>query len=275
MESQDDPEWFVNAGSKAKSGKYNWAKRIVIDSLVDPKKYPLLQLSYVKAQKKVIQYRIEFVPVDLGPEGMLHLHTQLGGLMEDGWGAFVKHGRITRLDVAVDLPMTKIDDFHFLPVQLVTTTVWRRNGKLQGYLLGKKEGNQTEVYDRKQKRIDLGKSWKGKEGARIERRLRNTKLTLPDLPGMANPFAGMSLVGMPEAPPSEQTKMLYVWNLFRRAADTHVLATILALLPEEKKTLYRKHLEAHKKSWWTPDAIWASWPAMLDALKIASPTAWE
>ena len=215
------------------------------------------------------------MPVDLGPHGMMELHSRLNNLMEGGWGAFVKHGRITRLDVTVDLPLTKIDDFHFLPQKGATMTVWRVNGKLTGYAHGKKEGNQTVIYDRKAKRIAQGKAWKGKEGARIERRLRNTTLTLPDLPGMPNPFKGMSLVGMPEAPPSEQTKMVYVWHLFRRAADTHLLATTLALLPPEKKTLYRKHLKAHEKSWWDPKAIWAHWPAMLDELKIASATAWK
>jgi hypothetical protein len=55
------------------------------------------------------------------------------------------------------------------------------------------------------------------------------------------------------------------------------LNAALAMLPdtEERRTKYRKHLNAHTQPWWKPDAIWAQWPAMLDELKIASAKAWS
>jgi hypothetical protein len=48
-----------------------------------------------------------------------------------------------------------------------------------------------------------------------------------------------------------------------------------SLLPAERKTKYRKYLAGYPTSWWDPTAIWAKWKAMLDELKIASPTAWK
>jgi hypothetical protein len=74
---------------------------------------------------------------------------------------------------------------------------------------------------------------------------------------------------------AHRSDRLYVWQLFKRAADVEGLMGALALLPEEKRTLYRKHLDANKQPWWNPDAIWANWPKMLDELKIASPAAWK
>lgn len=51
MESQDDTDWFVTAGSKSKWGQFKWAKRVVIPHLLDQSKYPLLQCAY--SAKKV------------------------------------------------------------------------------------------------------------------------------------------------------------------------------------------------------------------------------
>jgi hypothetical protein len=265
---------FLPAGSKAKWGQYKWAKRIILPSVLDVKKYPLLQCAYTA--KQITQLRIEFVPVDLGKVGMDELHMTLSDLVPGGWSYFVEHGRVTRIDVAADFPEVLMDDFHFLPIQGATTRQWRVNGKLQTYTHGKPKGNHTAIYDRKDKRIAKQKSWENKQGMRIERRIKTLPIEkLTELPSLPNPFLGMNLVSMPEAPPSEQTKMLYVWKLFHRAADAQGLTAALALLPEEKRTLYRKHLNAHVQPWWNPKAIWANWPNMLDELKIASPTAWK
>ena len=266
--------FFIDAGSKAKWGNFKWAKRITIPSLVDHKKYPLLQAAI--SGKQVTALRIDFVPVDLGEKGLSELSSVLGALMPDGWGYFVKHGRLTRIDVAVDFPKVLIDDFHFLPLQAATTKQWRVNGKLETYTHGKPAGNHTAIYDRKTKRIAQGKSWIGKEGMRIERRMKPPSIAkLTDLVKLPNPFKSMRLVSMPTAPPAEQTKMLYVWDLFRRAADAEGLVGALALLPEEKRTLYRKHLDANTQPWWNPDAIWKNWPKMLDELKIGTKSAWQ
>ena len=234
-----------------------------------------MQADYDKSGQKILQYRIEFVPVDLGPKGIKELHAHLSGYLFWGWGSFVKYGRITRLDVALDVPKAAIDSFYFLPLQGAYSRQWGVDGTLNGYSHGKRTGNQTVIYDRKEKRAFQGKSWEGKEGVRIERRLKTPQLSLKELDDLPNPFKGMNMVSMPEAPPSEQKKMLYVWNLLWRAADAQGLPAALALVPEEKRTLYRKHLKDYTEPWWEPLGIWQKWKPMLDELKIASPKAWE
>jgi hypothetical protein len=170
MESQGDKTLFLDADWKTK-GKYPWGKKIKLPSILDVHKYPLLQIKYDKTGQKILQYRIEFVPVDLGSKGMKELHLQLSGFLFWGWGSFVKHGRVTRLDVAVDVPKKAIDAFYFLPAQSATSFQWRFDGALNGYSHGKSTGNQTVIYDRGEKRAAQGKLSKGKEGSRIERRL--------------------------------------------------------------------------------------------------------
>jgi hypothetical protein len=189
---------------------------------------------------------------------------------------FMQQAGIAVLEVTTpDRQDVLVDQFHFLANQSETTMQWKVDGKLQTYTHGKPKGNHTAIYDRKAKRIANGKSWQGKEGMRVERRLKAPPIkSLLELPQLPNPFASMQLVSMPDAPPSEQVKVLYVWDLFRRAADLQGFTAALALLPVEKRTLYRKHLDDYKQPRWNPTAIWANWPKMLDELKIAWPAAW-
>ena len=266
----DDEELFKNAGKGAKWGPYKIAKRLKLPNLVDDKKYPLLQYAY--SGKKAEQLRLEFVPVDLGWEGMAGLHASLG-MVDGGWGYFIKHGRVTRIDVAVDVPNTRMDGFLFLPQQTLTTMQWKVNGQLQSLVFGKKSGNQTSIYSRNKKRLAKGQSWSGEPEVRVERRLTNLKHQMvSSLPSLPNPFSAMQMtLNLPGPPPDGKA---WEWLMFEDSVNVRGLCPALALLPEERRTKYRKHLAAHPQPWWNPDAIWAQWPAMLDELKIASSEAW-
>ncbi|MCH8685868.1 hypothetical protein [Pedomonas mirosovicensis] len=253
------------------SGGFNRAMRVALNSVLDAKRWPHLQYAYI--DKLATKFRIEFVPVDLGPEGLAELHAVLTTIMPDGWGYFVDHGHITRLDVAVDLPTVRMDEFHFLPKQGATVTAWKQDGALQTYQHGKPKGDHTSIYNRKAKRIAHGKPWKGKEGVRIERRLKGKHWPLKQLCNLPNPFASLNMIARHVGPPEGEHKP-YIWELFLRAAEHTGLPAALALLPAEKRTLYRKHLNGQALGWWDVEAIWANWPPMLDELKIASPKAW-
>lgn len=267
----DDKELFKDAGKGAKWGPYKVAKRLKLSSLVDEKKYPLLQYAY--SGKQALQLRLEFVPVDLGSNGMIELHAALG-MLDGGWGYFVKHGRITRIDVAVDIPNTRMDEFLFLPPQALTTMQWKVNGELQSIVFGKKSGNQTSIYSRSAKRLAKGQGWVGKPEVRIERRITNLKnQKVSGLPSLPNPFSKLQMtVNIPGPPPGGKE---WEWSVFEDSVKVRGLTAALALLPEERRTKYRKHLAAHPQPWWKPGAIWAQWPVMLNELKIASANAWS
>jgi len=193
--------------------------------------------------------------------------------MPGGWGYFVKHGRITRIDIAVDLPAARMDEFHALPKQGATIKVWKSNGTLQTFQHGTAKGNHTQIYNRKAKRIAQGKPWAGKEGVRIERRLIGQQLPLKHLSTLLNPFASLQLVTRHPAKPPEEPKD-YIWRLFLNAAEHMTLSSALSTLPTEKRTVYRAHLKTQGIESWDVEAIWASWPAELEELKIASLASW-
>lgn len=257
----------------AKKGKsYRIAKRIKLPSVIDAAKWPFFQYNYDDGMATGL--RIEFIPADIGHQGMLELHSVLTSLIPNGWAYFIEHGRITRIDIALDIPTARMEEFHFLPTQGATTSVWRSNGKLQTFQHGQPKGNHTQIYNRKAKRIAQGKSWKGKEGIRIERRLKGQQLALQALPGLPNPFASMALIERyPSQPPTEKKE--YVWALFLNAAEYMGIPAALALLPEERRTAYRAHLKTEKLKWWDADAIWKNWSVTVDGLEISTLKSWS
>jgi len=144
----DDTAVFVQA---KKTAKYRRAWRIKLPSIVNAAHWPHFQYAY--EGKTATGLRIEFVPADLGYEGLLELHSILTSIMPNGWAYFIEHGRVTRIDVTVDLPAARMDEFHFLPTQGATTKVWKSNGELQTFQHGSSKGNHTQIYNRKAKRI--------------------------------------------------------------------------------------------------------------------------
>lgn len=258
----DDTDVFQDAGSKAKSGGFKFAKRI---SLPATTARPLFQLSY--ADKKAQKVRLDFNPRKVTPEGVTQLQSILTSLLPDGWDYIKDHGHLTRLDVAVDIPATRPGMFAFLPQQGLTTKSWSVNGKLQTATLGKKKGNQTLIYNKKEQRLAQGNPWPGPATVRVERRLRNPSLgKLSGLPALANPFNVIQLAKIMPAPPPGVKP--WIWELFRDAVSVRGLPAALAVLPKELRTTYRGYLKQHPHPSWDVDAIWKHWPEVLQQSEL-------
>jgi hypothetical protein len=251
----DDAEVFADAGGKTKWGPFKVAKWITLKN-----GRVLFQFAYTG--KKVVKLRLEFNPRKIGPHGLTELKSILIMLVPDGWEYVINHGNITRIDVAVDIPNARPSMFAVLPQQGLTTKAWAVDGKLETFALGKKKGNQTLLYNKKLQRLAQGKPWLGKSVTRLERRLRNPVIGLPGLHSLPNPFKGLLLTEVTADPPSGDKKP-WVWDLFKDSVLQRGLPSALALLPKERRTLYREHLKKHAHPLWDPLAIWANWPAAV------------
>lgn len=263
-------DYFVDA-QKPKGG-YQFAKRIVLQTAEKNKYFPLIQFRYSKEQKLIERFRLEFVPVDLGPEGMEELHMVLGGLIEDGWDYVRKHGKVTRVDVSIDIPNVSMENFLLLSHQGISSRTWSMGGQLQTIVYGKNTGNQTIVYDRGVKRKALKQSNEGKQGTRLERRLvKLPELTVAKLSNLPNPFAKLVLLEkLPAHPPpsAKSHPQKGNWQMFCDSVQVRQLSNALALLSEEKRTEYRKHIKQNATSWWDVDAMWSSWESVLKEMKF-------
>jgi hypothetical protein len=266
----NDKDVLADALSAEKKGAgygFNIAKRLVLPSIADEKKHPTLFVRHLKEQKRIAKLRLTLVPVDLGVDGMLELHVAINMIVPDGWEYVVTHGRVTRIDVAVDLPGLTMDSIHFLPKKAAHTQRWFPNGELETIYIGKPKGNQTAIYDRSKKRAK--KKQEVPQGLRIEHRGKTGSMKLSNLPTMKNPLAGTKLfvaLPGPQNPAKEKE-----WSMFSDSVEKRGLSAALALLPKDRRAAYKKHINAHQLSAWNPDEIWKGWQPMLDEMKIASP----
>lgn len=139
-----------------KWGKFKVGKRIALDQLLNSKKWPVFQ--YQHENNLATKLRVEFSPEDLGLLFLDKLHEVLTPILPGGWLFFIQHGRVTGIEVSVDVPKIDVNHFHVLPQQVTTAMTWGTDGKFQTLVLGKPQGNQTRIYNRGAKRKAKGQT---------------------------------------------------------------------------------------------------------------------
>ena len=241
--------------------------------MVIPGGKTLARIDYRFSGKQANIVRLEFNPAYLGLDGLKDLHAHLSNIVPDGWRRFSADARISRLDVAVDLPGVRISKLKIVPPKAVVSQTWHNaQGKLETYQWGKPKGSHIQVYNKTAQLKSKGEPVEGPQVTRIERRLKQLGKAPTQLGELPNPFAGLVLT---EAiPPAPEGGPAYVWPLFCDSVSVRGLHAALQLLPEHKRAAFKKQFAACKPDWWNPAALWAAWPAYLDNLRIADPKAW-
>ena len=236
-----DTEFFASVVKPAKGFKL--AKQIVVP---DCSSLPRIDYSYDKdtatGHNFARRVRLEFNPSKLGFWGLKSLHGILSYMIEGGWQQFVKRGRISRLDVAVDLVGVRMTKLKIVPPKAVVSQTWNSpKGKLLTYQWGKPKGSCTQIYNKTAEMESRGIAVSGPQVTRFERRLKQPACkSLTKLAGLENPFAGFVLTTtMPEAPGDGPA---YVWPLFCDSVKVRGLHAALQLLPEHKRPVYKKQL---------------------------------
>jgi hypothetical protein len=265
----DDPECFFG---KKPASPVQIEKKIVLASVANDKHFPHLIYRYANQQAQWM--RLTLHPRDMGLQGFEDLHSILGQFTDHGWGSFVSGAKVTQIEVSIDLEGIPFNSVHILPDQAQTMTVYKSGKQAETLYLGKSKSNQTVIYDRAAKRQKQGQFEKAGPCTRIERKKSGVNLKICDLGKLTNPFSHVKFVSIPAAPPPTEPKE-YMWTLFTDSVAQRELAPALKLLPQDKRSKYRKYLNHHKRSWWVPDIIWKQWPDVLGALKLTDKDYWE
>ncbi|KIN79624.1 hypothetical protein Z950_158 [Sulfitobacter mediterraneus KCTC 32188] len=247
-------------------------KKVVLASVPNTKHHP--HFTYRYANHEAHWMRLTLHPRDMDLAGFEDLHSILGQFTDDGWGSFVSKAKVTQIEVSIDLEGIPFNSVHILPDQAQTMTFFKSGQKVETIYIGKSKSNQTVIYDRAAKRKKLGQFEKAIPCTRIERKKTSLNLKVHELGKLTNPFAHVKFVNVPAAPPPFELKE-YLWVLFTDAVAQRGLDPALKLLPQAKRTKYRKYLADQKHSWWMPDIIWSSWPNVLSSLKLTDPKHWK
>ncbi len=233
-----------------------------------------LAYNYNQPDKLANRFRIELNPSRLGLDGLMDIHGVLGSLLPNGFRHFVVEGKITRIDIALDLVGVRLSKIKVLPLSAQSSAAWSgASGKPETLQWGKTKGNHTQVYNKTLEQAKKGVVLPGPQVTRVERRFKNPPCKkLSDLPTMANPFMGLVLTdGIPPAPPSGPA---YVWPFFCDSVAVRGLDAAVKLLPKHKRPAYRQAFLAAKPTWWNPEGAWAAWPETLASLNLLDPKAW-
>lgn len=242
---------------------YSRSWRLVLQSVSDPKHYPVLMYRYDKPFAS--RLAIYFHPVDLGSKGMADLHSILVSVVDDGWGSFLDRGIISKLEVSIDLSGIDINDIHPLPVKSTTAKTYSNDGKLQSIYMGKKTGNQWRIYDKTAHRKSQGQHWHTGTRTRIERIAINLGIKVIDLPKIDNPFLNLELLEIPLAPPpSLPESKHYIWEGFCALVQIKGLQSALKRLPKASyRPMFRGWVMNQQAPYWNPAEIWKQWIPML------------
>lgn len=256
--------------SSAKASKANRYKTRAILTHPMTGREILIEVDPKAAKANVPFVRLEFNPDKLGPEGVSFVQQQLEAIFlgNHPWQAIATSGKVTRIDLALDLLNIPID-------QLVVSST--KGGKSHCYysaagaletayleIKGKKAGPKV-VYDKAQQLADAKRNpkFEGVPHTRIEVHVK-TQRSIAKLGTLPNPFVGLD-VSYPAfvGKPSGQE---HHWNHFLDSVRYRGRDGALALIPDAAtRNAYADALDAAQKAFWRPAKLWERWPAVLAA----------
>jgi hypothetical protein len=223
----------------------------------------LVFLSFRPRNGDAADFRIEFNPSKVGPSGVDEIDKVLRYVFPEGWDTVLDHSSISRVDVTVDLLDVNMDQFLFMAKKGTWRSVWSTNGKLETLLYGKPGSNQWSIYDKTTEQKAKGIVMQT-DVVRVERVLRNTKLSLKQLKDLPNPYKDLVISEI--MPPCPDWEDFEKWSTFLDRVLVRGVHGALARLNHNKRAKYREYLKSQTCPWWEPGLLWKSWPQVSASL---------
>lgn len=224
--------------------------------------------------------RVDFNPAKVGSGGIAYVKAIINSLVPGGYQALVNQGKVTRLDVAVDIQNLRLQDLMVYAVAKRQSDLVQRHLDANGhdcrleflthYLGSRRSDEYFCVYS---KSLELG--LKDEDRTRFEVRLRNNYLrsvvasgakisSLAELCNLRNPFPSL------EVHDFSQTLVLKgsLVMLFLDSCRYRGLhAALRQLSSRDRDKVRRLILPKIRSDWWHPDEWWAEhWSKVLLAL---------
>lgn len=204
-------------------------------------------------------YRIEFNPSKVGPQGVADLDLILTSAFGIPAATFLGEGRISRVDLAVDIPGLTVEDV------IVRSRSLRKHGFFSDQrgrpvtaYLGGARSNRTVTYDK-----SVGRNQA--PVLRLERRIL-PKCFGHELPSLADPFSKLVLV---RTEPLKPLLLPAAPTLFFDSARMRGINRAMASLPSPQRKAIDKALKQPGITI-IGDDIWKVWPEALQASGLAS-----
>jgi len=243
------------------------------------KKYHLTFQKFIKGSPVLFEvkpkdksrpfFRLKFNPSKLGADGIDTLKSIVDCMIYYGWQHLLKVGRITRIDIAVDVENISLDGLSICPNMPLKSTIYERSG-LTGtiYLGSSKSPKQWRIYNKTMEQCEKGKQVDGPTIVRIERTIR-TSVKMFNIVKLKNPFDDIAVGAFPACPNKVSEKH---WAMFLDSCKLRGANSALALVSDKKtRSKYRKVLKNAKFDWWDSEDLLFKWLATFCNTGILSP----
>jgi len=260
------PTGFYAPGTK--KGGYKQSVRIhSYTKAGHPSKEFMLVQANPSNEKKAFM-RCEWNPARLGPVGFAQMKHEMETEVLPNWLVkLISLGRVTRLDIAVDLRGTHMDDLIIRNKQSrAMTLITGTDGRTETIYFGKPKSNQLSAYDLVKKAKAKGLPIPKVPMTRIEKRWKNPGM-VKELPNLKNPLSGITIYH-PDPISYHGPKVGY--ESFRNLCQVRGVKRALEQQPYTMKKLTKPWLEAQRAKWWAPNALWSHWPTVLENAGLAS-----
>lgn len=209
-------------------------------------------------------FRFDFNPAHVDMEWIeWFLLSVLPGGVDD----IVDKGRVTRIDLSVDLTGIHVDSLLAAYPGMQVSRVFCKSGKTESLYLGGTEGAKFVVlYDKVQQVKHQNAKWHVdiplpvSPTTRIEIRLR-PDVGLVQLTAMENPFEKLIICPLTSVPPHDDL----TWKLFVALAQMRGAQDALLMITDKnERTKFRNRIKIGTPPWWRAGKLWNSWPTLMN-----------
>jgi hypothetical protein len=198
-------------------------------------------------------YRLDFNPAKLSAEGIDQLKVLLDSIIDATPQEFFSEGRVTRVDVAVDLVGPTVDHMFVLTERKQKHGVYsNRYGVPETVYLGTPRSSRVVAYTK----VD---NTTGTVGTRLECRLK-PKCCGKNIVELKNPLAKMKLLSVAVL---NGLALGFPAQLLADSIRLRGVKRAIAILSAEQRKLISKALASSESLLPNPEELWAGWPDAL------------
>jgi hypothetical protein len=253
--------------AKAASFKHSNRYQLSVDFVATNGHRALIQCDPKKGQSSAPFFRVELFPGIINKQGVKELNEALHyfSLGNIEYSNLVKYGKVTRLDIAVDLVNIGIDQMVLSTAKLgKTIRFYGLTDKLETVYLAAKKGGGSRLYayDRRQRMLDCDSEPEHGETpcTRIEVQTKSQK-PIVELPELSN---RLDVIDVRDLAVSEYPEEEYHWSLFEESCRYRGVDGALSFFPEDVRNSYVAALANEQSEIWRSDKLWSYWPEVVE-----------
>jgi len=254
----DEYDWLQRLPTNYRGMRYRYNWSVLLNENTGAR--CLLQAAPYKGQ-----FRIEFNPVKSGSSGLAALRRRLEVLLMDYAALLFAEGRVTRIDIAVDVRPVCLNYLKLYPLGLSLSSCNYGAGgtAVESVYMGSARSKlQFTIYDKYRESARSAYS----DTVRFEAKIRRPML-LCDINLIANPYEKLLVSDFFDTSSVRQPPHRYL-HFFDSVRQRGLHPALALILDSRTRKKYRDLFgDVYDCEWWNPQEIWSGFACEVDHLQ--------